>query len=121
MGNKWNYDCWTPEEKKNYDELQKEREQLSYEYELADEIVRASMALFEEPDLQTLRNAMSFAHSYLDDELGEDEEKDQELGLDVWMAKQEEVEAKEEQERLDQEKWEEEQQQEEERLEEGLD
>jgi hypothetical protein len=118
MGNNWGYACWTPEGKRHYEKLQKDRDQTSYEYDCAYGIVRAAMALFGEPDLQTLKNAMYFAHCFLDEEL--DEMSDEELkafGLDVWIAKQKEAEELEEQVRLDQEEEEREQLEEEERLE----
>ena len=109
------YRYWTPEQKKRHEELQNERDQLSYEYECADEIVRAAMALFEKPDLRTLTNAMYFAHCRLTDEWGDmSDEELKDFGLDVWLAEQEKTEAMEEQERLDQEEEEREQQEEEE-------
>lgn len=86
----------------------------NFEYECAYDIVRAAMELFEKPDLQKLQMAMYSAHFFLDMELDDMPEKVQELGLDVWIAKQKEDEEREEQERLEQEEEEREQQEEEE-------
>lgn len=100
------YEMLTAEEKAYRRELQDDRDQESVEQELAYEIVRSAMTLFEEPNLRTLKNAMHFASVFLNDELDEMEDEAEELGLDVWIKKQKEDE---EQERLDQEELEREQ------------
>ena len=107
----------TPEQKKRCQELQNHRDQCSYEQQCAYDIVRAAMTLFETPDLRTLKNAMSLASVFVSDELEEMEDEAQELGLDVWMAKQKEADEQEEQDRMDQEEWEKEEQEELDRLE----
>ena len=112
-----NYDHLTPEQKQRCKELHDDRDQCSYEQECAYDIVRAAMALFETPDLRTLKNAMHLASVFVNDELEEMEAEAQELGLAVWMAKQKETDEQEEQERLDREEWEREEQEELDRLE----
>lgn len=106
------YDCLTPEEKRRYEALKRDRDQHSGEMECAYDIVRAAMELFEEPDLRTLKNAMYFAHYFVNEELDELEEEAKELGLDVWMAKQAEDDRLKEQERLEREECEREEQEE---------
>lgn len=97
-------------------ELNEDRARTAEDYRLAYGIVRQAMSLYPEPDLQSLRNALYFAHCFVNEELDEMEEKAKELGLDVWITRQAEDDAQEEQERLDQEEWEREEQEELKRL-----
>lgn len=110
------YDLLTPEQKQRCQELQDDRGRCSYKLECAYDIVRAAMALFDESDLQTLKNAIHLASVFLNDELDELESEAQELGLNVWIATQTEADVQEEQERLDEEEREQEEQEDLERM-----
>lgn len=104
MGKKWGYECWTPEGQRNYAALQEDRDQTSFEYECAYDIVRAAMALFETPDLRTLKNALHFASTFVNDELEEMPDEAQELGLDKWIEHEEEERVEEEWQRQEEER-----------------
>ena len=82
----------TPEEQEWIDFLNDDRARVRHEYERSYDILRAAMALFDEPDLLTLKNAMYFAHSFLDEEMDHEPELVSDLGLDAWIAHEKEEE-----------------------------
>jgi hypothetical protein len=62
----------------------------SAEYELAYEVVRCAMRLFDGPDLEGLQAVLHKAALFVNEELDELPEQAQALGLDIWQQEQQE-------------------------------